>query len=342
MNERLQAFISRIRTDGKLDLALRPVGSQERLRSAADTIFHAIEGAPLGIIPVGDKSSPAEISAYFHGMSKNEFKSSIGRLFKSGLVKPGDYTTQLLSDQEKQQKTKQTFVDDLNKKYKKPLHTLFIGNLPFNINEATLQNIVNKQLGADKVISLRLCREKTDKLDENNQPIYGKPKGFGFLDFSSKEALEEAFVKLKNYEINGRNIRVDRTDAAEAKTSATSATPMDKTISSRNLVKPSPTNKPLRPTEWWEATINDNLPKDLRGPEMTLQASAVLYVGNLPYAVDEEMLKQHIERQIGGAKAVAKVRIIKDKLTGRKRGFGYVDLVDEKYAEIVRTATLTP
>lgn len=49
---------------------------------------------------------------------------------------------------------------------------------------------------------------------------------------------------------------------------------------------------------------------------------AKLYVGNLPYETTEEEL-QHLFTQAGG---VASVAVIKDRDTGRSRGFAFVEM----------------
>lgn len=49
-----------------------------------------------------------------------------------------------------------------------------------------------------------------------------------------------------------------------------------------------------------------------------------LFVGNLPWSVTEEELKAKFEEQV---KVVA-VRIIKDKFTGRAKGFAFVEVED--------------
>ena len=48
-----------------------------------------------------------------------------------------------------------------------------------------------------------------------------------------------------------------------------------------------------------------------------------LYVGNLPYTVDEEQLRE-LFSQVG---EVADVAVIMDRETGRSKGFGFVTMV---------------
>jgi len=54
-----------------------------------------------------------------------------------------------------------------------------------------------------------------------------------------------------------------------------------------------------------------------------------IYVGNLPYTVVEEDLREIFE-EYG---EVASVKIINDKLTGRSKGFGFVEMDDDQEAQ---------
>jgi cold-inducible RNA-binding protein len=47
-----------------------------------------------------------------------------------------------------------------------------------------------------------------------------------------------------------------------------------------------------------------------------------LYVGNLPYAATEDDLKEHFSK----AGNVTSVALIKDRATGRAKGFGFVEM----------------
>ncbi|WP_041576834.1 RNA recognition motif domain-containing protein [Bdellovibrio bacteriovorus] len=54
-----------------------------------------------------------------------------------------------------------------------------------------------------------------------------------------------------------------------------------------------------------------------------------LYVGNLPYSVDDEALHQHFA-QFG---AVDSAKVIMDRETGRSKGFGFVEMTDDSAAD---------
>jgi RNA recognition motif-containing protein len=54
-----------------------------------------------------------------------------------------------------------------------------------------------------------------------------------------------------------------------------------------------------------------------------------LYVGNLPYRINEEQLTQTFE-EFG---QVASCTIIKDKVTGSSKGFGFLEMPEKSEAE---------
>jgi predicted RNA-binding protein (virulence factor B family) len=64
-------------------------------------ILEAIEGSPDGIIPIGDKSSPQDISSYLHGVSKADFRKAVGSLYKEHVVVPEDFELRLLPSEER-------------------------------------------------------------------------------------------------------------------------------------------------------------------------------------------------------------------------------------------------
>jgi RNA recognition motif-containing protein len=54
-----------------------------------------------------------------------------------------------------------------------------------------------------------------------------------------------------------------------------------------------------------------------------------IYVGNLSYSASEEELKD----LFGAYGDVSSATIIKDKMTGRSRGFGFVEMPDDSQGE---------
>ena len=55
-----------------------------------------------------------------------------------------------------------------------------------------------------------------------------------------------------------------------------------------------------------------------------------LYVGNIPYALKEEELKE-IFQEYG---TVVSIKIITDKYTGRSKGFGFVEMENDDQEEM--------
>jgi RNA recognition motif-containing protein len=54
-----------------------------------------------------------------------------------------------------------------------------------------------------------------------------------------------------------------------------------------------------------------------------------LYVGNLPYTATEDELKDHFSK----AGNVTSVALIKDRATGRAKGFGFVEMASAEEAQ---------
>ena len=86
MGERFRGYVKKLRPDGKVDVTLRRGGADE---AAADreTLLRAL-GARDGVLPLHDKSAPAEIAALV-GLSKKSFKRAVGGLYKEGLIDLG-------------------------------------------------------------------------------------------------------------------------------------------------------------------------------------------------------------------------------------------------------------
>ena len=55
-----------------------------------------------------------------------------------------------------------------------------------------------------------------------------------------------------------------------------------------------------------------------------------LYVGNIPYSVKEEELKEIFEEH----GAVVSLKIITDKYTGRSKGFAFIEMENEEQEDL--------
>ncbi len=81
--DRVQGYIKKIRTDGKIDLRLEKIG-YEKISSFVDRIIAELQ-KNKGFLPLTDKSSPEEIYQTFK-ISKKNFKAAIGALYKKRFV----------------------------------------------------------------------------------------------------------------------------------------------------------------------------------------------------------------------------------------------------------------
>jgi hypothetical protein len=59
---------------------------------------------------------------------------------------------------------------------------------------------------------------------------------------------------------------------------------------------------------------------------------STLYVGNLPYRADEEAVQEHFEQQ----GSVVSVRLMKDRRTGKRKGYGFVEMNADSAAKAIK------
>ncbi len=83
VGDTLTAYVRRISEDGRIDLSLQQQGYDE-VKHSATKLLELLERAG-GMLPIGDHSSPEEVTALTK-MSKKVFKRSLGMLMKSGDV----------------------------------------------------------------------------------------------------------------------------------------------------------------------------------------------------------------------------------------------------------------
>jgi uncharacterized protein len=91
--DRVQGYIKKIRTDGKIDLRLEKIG-YEKISSFVDRIIVELQ-KNKGFLPLTDKSSPEEIYQTFK-ISKKNFKAAIGALYKKRFIALEDNGIRLL------------------------------------------------------------------------------------------------------------------------------------------------------------------------------------------------------------------------------------------------------
>lgn len=91
--DKVQGYIKKIRTDGKIDLRLEKIG-YEKISSFVDRIIAELQ-KNKGFLPLTDKSSPEEIYQTFK-ISKKNFKAAIGALYKKRFIALEDNGIRLL------------------------------------------------------------------------------------------------------------------------------------------------------------------------------------------------------------------------------------------------------
>lgn len=83
VGQEVSARVENVKNDGKIDLSLQS-RAHESIDSDAKSIFEKLKQED-GFLPFNDKSDPAKIQKEFR-MSKSQFKKSVGRLLKLGLI----------------------------------------------------------------------------------------------------------------------------------------------------------------------------------------------------------------------------------------------------------------
>lgn len=401
LGETIPAFVEKVRDDSRLNVSLRPVDIS-RMKDTASQVLEALEGSPSLSIPVGDKSSPEDVAAYFYGVTKSDFKKAVGMLYKEGVVKPGPFTTELIPEENRSAVGDRTTVvihkspplskalaaegvkpqpttpnavpawakavastsDDVAKGASKSesklkriekvekadkaerksvvtatqprvakiervakveqedrgserqalrdrgelRKTIFVGNLPISsCTEDLLLSAFSEKIDTGRV-------KLPVRIPVNEE---GDPRGFAYVEFLEDEDVERALLGLKGLKIGSRVARFDYADSdakdrARERTSGTQGSP---TVGDLFGMGQGPAAKsPSAP--------NANLPP----------AAATLFVGNLPYAAGVLEITQFLEA-CAGVGSVRSVRLASDPVTGRKKGFAFVDFYDEDKAK---------
>ncbi len=79
---------------------------------------------------------------------------------------------------------------------------LYVGNLPYTVNQAKLEEIFSP---FGTIVSASVI---TDKFS-------GRSKGFGFVEFDNDDAAKEAIAKLDGTDMEGRPLRVNEAKPRE-------------------------------------------------------------------------------------------------------------------------------
>ena len=73
---------------------------------------------------------------------------------------------------------------------------LYVGNLPYQIGEAELQELFSE---AGPVESVRVMRDMAT----------GRARGFAFVEMTSDEDAQKAVARFNEYQLGGRNLTVN-------------------------------------------------------------------------------------------------------------------------------------
>jgi uncharacterized protein len=79
-----EAFVKKVREDGRLDITLQRQGYLSVISDITDVLLDKLHNSG-GFLPLTDNSSPEEISAKL-AMSKKNFKKAVGNLFKRQII----------------------------------------------------------------------------------------------------------------------------------------------------------------------------------------------------------------------------------------------------------------
>ena len=74
---------------------------------------------------------------------------------------------------------------------------LYVGNLPFSVDEPTLQELFGRNNRTVAEVKLITDRDT------------GRPRGFGFVEMASSEEADAAIRELNGYELDGRALTVN-------------------------------------------------------------------------------------------------------------------------------------
>ena len=96
----VEARVSGVKPDGKLDLTLRQKAHLQMDQDAAAVLVVLQEYG--GVLPFNDKASP-EIILREMKMSKSAFKRAVGRLYKERRIEITDHSIRLLGEKEEQE-----------------------------------------------------------------------------------------------------------------------------------------------------------------------------------------------------------------------------------------------
>jgi len=184
---------------------------------------------------------------------------------------------------------------------------LFVGNLPFSVDSATLAGLFER---AGNVEMVEVIYDK----------MTGRSRGFGFVTMSTVEEVEAAAQQFNGYELEGRPMRVNSGPPPPREESSFRGSRggfEDSNRGSRGGFEDS--NRGFRGGFNNNRGGFDNSSRGSRGGASFDDGNKV-YVGNLSWGVDDLALETLFKEQ----GKVMEARVIYDRDSGRSKGFGFV------------------
>lgn len=232
LGEELTGYVERVRDNGKIDISLRPV-DLSRIELVKNEVYERLKSSKDGVIHLGDKSSPYEISLEFPGYSKKDYKIAIGSLYKEGLIVPTPYSITIVSQEnlhisqeaaltaykekkklnyKERNQLKEEDHKDNNKEENEIIQTkeriesnqdatIFIGNLAPTTDIVNLKTAIYQVILPSNIKRIYLCKDE-----------YNICKGYGYIELQHTDLVDQSIKILKNYIIKNRKLRVDYAD----------------------------------------------------------------------------------------------------------------------------------
>jgi cleavage stimulation factor subunit 2 len=139
--------------------------------------------------------------------------------------------------------------------------SVFVGNIDFSVTEQQLLQLFST---VGRVVAVRLVSDRET----------GKPRGFGFIEFSDRDTAASAVRNLNNNELNGRSLKVNFADQNMS----------DQNKSSNN---PNASNPAVMSSSSSSSAVSNSNPSHRLGPQPLVRPSTISIgsqsVGN-PYS----------------------------------------------------------
>jgi len=194
---------------------------------------------------------------------------------------------------------------------KQPSLSLFIGGLSFNTDEASLESAFSEYGTISRV---RIMKDRDT----------GKHKGFGYVDFNDMESAERAMKEGQGKEIDGRSVRIDY---SQPKGSGGGGGRRGGGGGGGGFGGSSGGSSGGGFGGGGFGGSSGGFGGGDSSGGSTKSAS--LFIGGLSFDTDENSLRDAFS-EYG---PIDRVRIAKDRDSGKSKGFGYVDYLDAESAE---------